>query len=155
VVPKGAVAEAELDILACVISMPELVEKLVGVDVTVPPIREVLDLAEQGFSQGSRGKDEIVRYLFMRCVERPELSQLVAKCLDRAEHFKNPLDTFSQLQTDQLAYATKAKAQQIRYQLQQARAQGDNARASRLTQEYLQHLRSGGQSSSESPQDSV
>lgn len=155
VIPKGAVAEAELDMLACVISLPELVEKLVGIDVTVPPVREVLDLAEQGFSLGSCGKDEIVRYLFMRCAERPDLSQLVAKCLDRAEHFKNPLDTFSQLQTDQLAYATKAKAQQIRYQLQQARAQGDNALASRLTQEYLQHLRSGGQSSSESPQDSV
>lgn len=155
VIPKGAVAEAELDILSCVLSAPELIEKVKGLDVTVPPIKEVLELARLGLSEGSRGKDQIVRYLFMRCSERPELSQLVAKCLDRARHLKDPLETFSRLQTDRLAHATKAKAQQIRYQLQQARAQGDATGVTRLTQEYLQQLRTRGQSSPESPEESA
>ena len=153
--PSGAVADTELDMLACVLSVPELIEKLEGLDVTLPPVREVLDLARSGIAEGSSSKDQIVRYLFMRCVERPDLSQLVAKCLDRAEHFKDPTDTFSQLQMDRLAYATKAKAQQIRYQLQQARAQGDQAQVSRLTQEYLQQLRTRGQPSPESPEESA
>ncbi|MEE2886744.1 MAG: DNA primase [Planctomycetota bacterium] len=153
--PTGAVADAELDLLACVLSAPELLKKLETLDVTLPQVREVLEFARSGLSEGSSDKDQIVRYLFMRCVERPELSQLVARCLDRAEHFKDPLDTFSQLQMDQLAFATKAKAQRIRYELQQARAQGDTARVNQLTQEYLQQLRSRGQSSPESPEESA
>jgi cell fate (sporulation/competence/biofilm development) regulator YlbF (YheA/YmcA/DUF963 family) len=78
----------------------------------------------------------------MRCAERPHLSQLVASCLDRAEHIKSPQETFSLLLKDRSAHATRHAAQHIRYRLQQARDHGDQAAVQRLTQEYLEQLRS-------------
>ena len=42
---------------------------------------------------------------------------------------------------DRRAHASKHQAQHIRYQLQQARDQGDKAAIARLTQEYLEQLR--------------
>jgi hypothetical protein len=140
--PSPQMGEADQVLLACLLSCPELLGEDVGLDVTLPAVREILDLFREGVSKGSLTRAQIVRYLFMRCAERPHLSQLVASCLDRAEHIKSPQETFSLLLKDRSAHATRHAAQHIRYRLQQARDHGDQAAVQRLTQEYLEQLRS-------------
>ena len=139
----GPVAELDLDLVACLLAGPELVHEIDSTwETTLPGAAEILEFLRAGVAQGSRSKDAIVGYLFTRCAERPELSNLVATCLDRSAHIKSPTDTLSVLRKDRSAHKTRNQAQHIRYQLQQARAEGDQARVDALTQEYLEQLRS-------------
>jgi thymidylate synthase len=130
-----------LDLLACLLCDPELFDQADDVVVTLPTAQELLDLFRDGIATGKSSKDEIVGYLFMRCAERPDLSQHLASCMDRAAHIKSPSETLSLLLKDLSAHQSRHEAQNIRFRLQEARDQGDRALVDKLTQEYLQQLR--------------
>jgi len=137
----GPLVELGLDLLACLLCDPELLDQADEVVVTLPIARELLGLFRDGIATGKSSKDEIVGYLFMRCAERPDLSQHLASCMDRAAHIKSPSETLSLLLKDLSAHQSRHEAQNIRFRLQEARDQGDRALVDKLTQEYLQQLR--------------
>ncbi len=140
--PQGALAEAEMDLLACLVADPALHSRLCGMTFQTPGSAELVAMIAEGRGRGHAAKQQIVGYLFSRCADRPDaLGALLARCCDRAIPLQDPQERFSQLQHDLRAYAGRNAAQRTRFQLREAQAQGNTALVDELTRKYLDQLR--------------
>ncbi|MHC4920393.1 MAG: DNA primase, partial [Planctomycetota bacterium] len=97
----GALAQAEMDLLACLLADPALHTELRGLTFHTPGIAELVAMIADGLRKGHAAKEQIVGYVFTRCADREDaLGALLARCCDRASPPKDPQTRFSQLQHD-------------------------------------------------------
>lgn len=134
----------EQDLLACLIAEPGLLAELGDLVPDTPLHKDLLSLLQEGRERGNSTKPKMLGYLFMRCAEHPELSQLLGACEGRSQHIKSPPDTLSRIRQDLGVHSRRQEAQNIRYRLQEARANGDQALVEELTKAYVESLRSQG-----------
>lgn len=133
--PASLSARTELELLACVLARPML---LVDLDVSADAplesaaITEVLALATDGVAIGRTAPADLLRYLFARAAERPDLLELLGSADDRANKIGDPAAVLAGLVEGRRRLCNEPRKRALRQQLQEAMAAGDRARADQL-----------------------
>jgi DNA primase len=139
---KPTVSEvAELEMLATAIARPHLLARLEGEPFGSAVIGELASMARDGFALGRTERAELVRYLFTRIAERPELQRALAVAARRAEEIKEPAVLLDGLLAGRRRIEGQAAARGLRQQLQDALAAGDHATAEQLTKQLVERMR--------------
>jgi DNA primase len=141
--PPTLLEQAEIELFACVLARPTL---LVDLDLDEAPLEhagicELFAMATDGVAIGRTTKDELLKYLFARAAEQPELRGLLASAAERAAKVAEPDVVLAGLVEGRRRVGGEPRRRALRQQLQQALAAGDRQRADELQQQLLEHLR--------------
>ncbi|MGB3967779.1 MAG: hypothetical protein WBO45_13690, partial [Planctomycetota bacterium] len=131
------------DLVACVLASPRLAETLdlaalpdLGVDVAT-----LLAWTVDAVALGRQTTADALRYLMARAAEQPALQALLGTCHQRALKMPEPANVFAGLLAGRRRLTGETERRAVRLQLQQALADGDQARASELQHLLLTRLR--------------
>ena len=138
---RNAADLAEQDLLACVLRLPPLGAQIGAAPLQFAPAAELLALCCDGLAAGRATHAELVRYLFARCSERPDLQQLLITADRRADRIDKPEVFFAELQGGRRRLQGQQQVRQLRQQLQQAQAAGDQDTADNLMRQLVEQLR--------------
>jgi len=141
--PPTLLERSEIDLLACVLARPAV---LVDLDLDDAPlahegIAELFAMAADGVVVGRATKDDLLKYLFARAAERPELRALLGTAADRAARLADPEAELAGLVEGRRRLGGEPRRRSLRQQLQQALAAGDRAAADELQRSLLEQLR--------------
>lgn len=133
----------ELELLACVLSAPRLLEgfDLAAAGELSPALATALDWAIEGAAMGRTASADLMRYLMARADERPDVRTLLGDAFQRGSKTADPAAVLAGLLAGRRRLANEARRRTVRQQLQQALAVGDAARAAELQNEILTRLR--------------
>jgi DNA primase len=134
-------ARAEVDLLACVLAAPALLERAITGWAEPGRIGKLLDAARAAADAGINDRDGLLRHLFTCSSEAPELAEMVAEAADVARRIHDAPSSLETLLAHRRAHLARAAAQQIRYELREASSAGDHARVDELTRRYVTQLR--------------
>lgn len=138
--PLSLTERTEVDLLACVLARPAL---LVDLDFSADDplesagVTTLLSMASDGAAVGRTTTAELLRYLFARAAEQPELQRLLALAAQRSEQLGDPAESLAALREGRRRLTNEPKKRTLRQQLQQALAAGDRARAAELQAQLL------------------
>lgn len=141
--PPTPLARAEIEMLACVLASPRLLE---GFDLATagelsPDVATLLAWAIDGVAVGRTSTGELVRYLMARAAEAPALRQLLGAANVRSLKMPDAASVLDGLLAGRRRLSGEAQRRVWRQQLQEALAVGDQTRAAELQQNLLQRLR--------------
>lgn len=142
--PDALLRRAEFELLACVLAKPELVGKFDPV--LDPPfateaVATLLAMVQDGLALGRTAPAELLRYLFVRAAEAPELRDLLGSAEQRASAMTDPEAELAGLLAGRRRRALEPKKRALQQALQQALAAGDRDRAAAVQAELLALLR--------------
>ena len=137
-------AASDRELLACVLALPELVRQVEVESVELPAVATLLGAARAAVEAGARDRDALVKALFARCAGDAAASRMLGDAVEVAGHVGDPTEAFGLLQAHRTAYLGRRTAQQIRFQLRQAQADGDQERVRELTRRFVDHMRGQG-----------
>jgi DNA primase len=141
--PRTPLDQADADLLACILARPPLLDDL-DLELDGPrnaDIATVLAWAVDARALGRSTAKDLVRYLFSRAAERPELRSLLALANDRAEKMQEPHVVLRGLVQGRRRIAGEQQRRAWRQQLQDAMRTGDQARAAELQALLMTRLR--------------
>jgi DNA primase len=141
--PRTPLEQADADLLACVLARPPLLADL-DLEQDGPrgaDIAALLAFAVDGLALGRTAPPDLVRYLFSRAAEQPELRALLAQASDRAERMAEPHVVLRGLLEGRRRIAGEQQRRVWRQQLQDAMRSGDQARAAELQALLMHRLR--------------
>lgn len=136
---------AEIDLLACVLKNPTL---LIDLDTSADAplasvaVSQLLALASDGLALGREDGPGLLKYLFARIAEQPELRSALGAAARRMEAIADPVAVLAGLQEGRRRLHNEPLRRSLRQELQRALASGDRARADSLQAELLASLRS-------------
>lgn len=142
--PKSPGDRAEIELLACVLAKPDL---LVSTDVTaeaplaIDEVAQLLTMAVEGVAIGRTTKGDLLKYLFARAAEQPELLRLLGVVGDRADKITDPAAIVAGLVEGRRRLRAEPMRRTLRQQFEQAMAAGDTAAAMSFQQQLLDSLR--------------
>ena len=138
---KGA--EADLDLLACVLRDSALVGAVDELPGEFPAwLGKFLGWVRAAVDGGQATSYEaLVKVLFGRVGEEPELRRYLDETVERARRVRDPRVTFEQLRHGREVFFAKQEAARLKRQVQQALADGDAAAADALTRQLTELLR--------------
>jgi hypothetical protein len=146
----GPLEDADLDLLACLLKEPGLLDGLSDLAGELGPrVRVVIAWLDEARVRGLTGVEDVVPHLFGRCADDPETRGILAAAVDRAARIRDPRSIFSLLRHGRNAHFARQEARRIRLLLQQAESEGDSPRADELTRRYVELLRLAGAASAE------
>ena len=134
---------AEAQLLACVLSQPELLLEL-DLDETplqVPAVQTLVEWAVEGQAIGRTGGAELFRYMFSRASDQPELMSMLALAQDRADKMSDAGEVLRGIVAGRRRVTAQAQLRDLRHQLSQAMRAGDAAAAAALQQQVLEMMR--------------
>ncbi|MBL8724134.1 MAG: DNA primase [Planctomycetes bacterium] len=140
----GLAERSEFELLACVLAKPTLVERWEhGIE---PPLGNqavvtLLAMVRDGVALGRTSSAELMRYLFARAAEAPELRELLGSADERASGLTDAEAVCDGLLAGRRRLALEPKKRGLQHQLQQALAAGDRDRAAAVQAELLALLR--------------
>jgi DNA primase catalytic core len=156
-VKRTAAAAAEHDLLACVLAQPSLLDPAArSADASTacpssadcaaapfeePAVAELLGMVRDALAVGRANSAEVVRYLFTRCADRPELRTALGRAAQLKDRISDPAVFFASVQRGRQRLYGDQNARQLRQQLHDAIAGGDRATADQLTQRLVDQLR--------------
>lgn len=132
---------AEIDLLACVIAAPLLLDGVPRDGYACREIGELLGMIGDAAAQGRTETMALQRFLFARCTERAELRAILAAACPRAAAIADPGAFLAELQRGRRRLQGDAAARRLRQQVQAAIAAGDRETADQLTRELVAALR--------------
>ncbi|MBM4060616.1 MAG: DNA primase [Planctomycetes bacterium] len=136
----SALERAELDLLACVLARPLL---LVDLDTSADAplgsaaVAALFAMATDGVAIGRTVTADLLKYLFVRVADVPELRTVLGLAAERAAAIGDPQQTLAGLRQGLLRRRDEPRRRALREQLQQALAAGDRARAEELQRQLL------------------
>lgn len=141
--PAGPLQRAEEELVACLLAAPGLFD---GLDLEQdgpwsPPASMLLGFLADGLALGRTATAELVRYLFTRAAEQPDVNALLLAAHHRAQRLPEPDAVLAGLLAGRRRRSGEGQRRQWRQQLQQALAAGDHARAAEVQQLLLSRLR--------------
>jgi DNA primase len=142
--PLTLAERTESDLLAAALARPLLLasyDAAAEAPLASDAVRELLAFALDGVAIGRTATADLLRYLFARAGERPELLSVLGVAADRAARLTEPEAVFSGLLTGRRRLHEEGRRRDLRGQLQQALGIGDRARADQLQQELLDLMR--------------
>ncbi len=137
----GALARADVDRLVAVLASPALREADRAMACTHPAIDALLGFVDEGLAMGRSASEAMIRFLFSRVADQPELHQMLGAVVERAQGLADPDAFHRDLMAGKRTLEAKDEARQLRADLREALASGDRDRADRLTREYAEFLR--------------
>lgn len=141
--PAALVDRAELDILACILARPTLLETLdleaCGAFAPVPA--ELLAWSVDALALGRVAPAELLRYLMARAGERADLQSYLGLAHERASKMREPHVELAGLTTGRRRLHIEAVRRRLRIELSQAIATGDSVRAADLQRQLLELMR--------------
>jgi DNA primase len=150
-VRRSAAAAAEHDLLACVLAQPSLLDPAAGspegapeiaaAPFEEPAVAELFGMVRDALAVGRANSAEVVRYLFTRCADRPELRTALGRAAQHKDRISDPAVFFAAVQRGRQRLYGDQNARQLRQQLHDAIAGGDRATADQLTQRLVDQLR--------------
>ncbi|MBK8100180.1 MAG: DNA primase [Planctomycetes bacterium] len=139
--PRTPMERAELELLAAVLKAPALAAQVDDGPWHQPALAELFGMANEGVALGRNASPELIRYLFARAAERPEMQSLLAGAAMLADDLKDPQALFAGIQQGRKRHAGQQQARGLRQRLQAAIAAGDRATADELTRALVDQLR--------------
>jgi len=141
--PATPMARTELDMLACVLAAPRLLEgfDLASAGDLAATTATLLSWAIDGVALGRGKTDELMRYLMARAAEAPDLQQRLGAAHARSLKMPDPAGVLAGLLAGRRRVTGEVQRRQWRQQLQDALAVGDQARAAELQRHLLTQLR--------------
>ncbi|MBL8734011.1 MAG: DNA primase [Planctomycetes bacterium] len=142
--PRTPMQQAEFDLLACVLASPNLLanfDPAAEAPLLSNAVSTLLAWAADGAVLGRTGTGEMVRYLFTRAAELPELQGLLADAHERATRIGDAAAVWAGLLAGRRRVSGEAQRRAWRQELERALAIGDKETAARLQQLLLQRLR--------------
>ena len=141
--PRTLLEQADADLLACILARPALLDDL-DLELDGPraaDIATVLAWAVDGIAIGRSSPPDLVRYLFSRAAELPEIRALLALANERAEKMQEPHVVLRGLVQGRRRIGGEQQRRLWREQLQDAMRSGDTARAAELQALLMNRLR--------------
>lgn len=138
---KMQLAEAQL--LACVLSQPELLVEL-DLDeapLQVPAVGTLLEWAAEGQAIGRTGGAELFRYMFSRATDDAAMRSMLALAQERADKMTDAGEVLEGILAGRRRVASQGQLRDLREQLTQAMRAGDTAAAARLQTRVLEMMR--------------
>jgi len=135
---------AEIDLLACVLKSPPL---LIDLDTSADAplasaaVSQLLAQASDGLALGRELGPALLKYLFARVAEQPELRSALGAAARRMEAIADPVAVMAGLQEGRRRLHNEPLRRSLRQELQRALASGDRARADSLQTELLASMR--------------
>ncbi len=139
--PSAAV-QAEFELLGCLLVEPERVLQLNTEErANDPSLLVLVGWIREAVASGRKEKGEITKELFARCGENSEIRSFLTESCDRATRIRDVESIFSTLVRDRLHQFAREEVRQLRIQMQQAIADGDQSLANKLTLQYMDRVR--------------
>lgn len=141
--PRTPLEQADADLLACILARPSLLDDL-DLELDGPRAADIASLlawSVDALALGRSAPQDLVRYLFARAAEQPELGSLLAIASDRADRMQEPHLVLRGLIQGRRRIAGEQQRRIWRQQLQDAMRTGDQARASELQALLMTRLR--------------
>ncbi|MBZ0151160.1 MAG: DNA primase, partial [Planctomycetes bacterium] len=135
--PRTPMQQAEFDLLACVLASPNLLanfDPAAEAPLLSTAVSTLLAWAADGAVLGRTGTGEMVRYLFTRAAELPELQGLLADAHERATRIGDAAAVWAGLLAGRRRVSGEAQRRAWRQELERALAIGDKETAARLQQ---------------------
>lgn len=133
--------KAELELLACILAAPSLVERAVAGWSDPGKVGVLLEAARAAVAGGHKQREALISSLFTRVADKPDLSSLVGTAADVAERIREPEEKLDTLLEHRRVFMAREAAEKIRSELQEASSAGDRARVDELTRRYVTQLR--------------
>ncbi len=138
--PLTLAERTEMELLACVLAKPML---LIDFDSSADDplesasVTTLLAMATDGVAMGRTATPELLRYLFARAAEQPQLQQLLGIAADRASKVADPTAVLAGLIDGRRRLGNEQRKRSLRQRLQQAMDAGDRASADELQSKLL------------------
>jgi len=100
-------------------------------------VTSLLAMATDGVAMGRTATPELLKYLFARAAEQPELQQLLGIAADRASKVADPTAVLAGLIDGRRRLGNEQRKRSLRQRLQQAMDAGDRASADDLQGKLL------------------
>lgn len=141
--PTAKMRAAEAELLACVLSRPELLLELDFDDapLQVTGVQTLMDWAAEGQALGRTAGADLFRYLFSRAAEQPALQSLLALAQERAAKMSDPAEVLRGILDGRRRVTSKGTLRDLREQLSRALRSGDSEAAARLQAQVLELMR--------------
>jgi DNA primase len=142
--PPTLAERTEVELLACVLRKPSLLIDLdfsADAPLASAAVAAALAMATDGVALGRVESAELLRYLFARAAEQPELMALLAQADDRGNRIAEPEAVLAGLIEGRRRLCNEPRKRALRAELQQAMAAGDQARATELQTRLLELAR--------------
>ncbi len=133
--------QVDAEMLACVLAKPSLAASAQREAGGAAGLTALLAAAVEAVAEGVSGRDALLHRLFAGCAEQPELGALLARAADLSLRIREPDEALALVGRQLRAFIAKREARQLRFELTQARADGDQALALELTRRYMAQLR--------------
>jgi|GEM_PF-228256 len=138
---KMQLAEAQL--LACVLSQPDL---LVELDVDDAPlqvsaVRTLLEWAIEGQAIGRTSGADLFRYLFSRAAEQPAMTSMLVLAQERADKMSDAGEVLRGILDGRRRVAAQGRLRDLREQLSRAMRAGDTDAAMELQASLMEMMR--------------
>jgi DNA primase len=143
VAPRLVLQPGELEILACLLAAPRLLEGFdpaAAGDVS-PALATLFDWAIEAAAVGRTTTPDLMRYMMTRADDRADLRTLLGDAFQRGAKTADPAAVLNGLLAGRRRIANETRRRLMRQQLQQALAVGDSARAAEIQNELLSRLR--------------
>ena len=139
---RSPLESADLELLACVLSEPDLLEEAVGLaGDRSQAFQRVIEGVQQARKLGATDRGSLLRDLFARFPDDPVLVDFLHEAGERAARIRDVRDMFLRLRRDREFHFAREQAGRTLQQVKDALAQGDTARADELTRKYQELLR--------------
>ncbi len=139
--PLTPLERAEVELLACMVAQPVLVQAGLVAPLQFEPVAELVAALGQTVEQGRTASAEVLRSLFAWCTDRPDLGRLLAEAASRAAGIAQPRPFFESLERGRQRVSVRGDVRSTRQQLQEALASGNRDMADELTRKLVEQLR--------------
>ncbi|MGE0144091.1 MAG: DNA primase [Planctomycetota bacterium] len=139
---QDPLAQADLEILVCVLGEPSLLEDAVALPGDRSTLfQRVVDGVAQARKLGAGDRPALLRDLFARYTDDPVLTDFLHEAAERAARARDVRGMFQMLRRDRESRFARQQAQRILQQAKQAKDEGDQALADRLARDYHELMR--------------
>lgn len=139
--------ESDIDLVACLLadstlaSDADAIEEILGAGCSVNRVRDIVGWVREGREAGRTERAALSDYVLARAGDDDALKRFLLESVDRSTRFRDPRGIFLKLRQGRQVFFAREQARQVRVQLQQALAEGNQELADQLTEHYMACLR--------------
>ncbi len=134
--------EAEVDLLACVLALPALNQRLVEPDLEDRSVVEVLAAITASIRDAAQSLEQLIQAAFSHLsTSAPQAASVLAAAVERVRHIREPEVAFAATNGRRRQFLARRAARRVRMELEEARVTGDATKVDRLTRLFYDQLR--------------
>jgi DNA primase len=142
--PLTLLERTEVELLGCLLAKPLLLvdfDPEAGAPFEVEAVATAVAMATDGVAVGRTATGELMKYLFARAAELPEILRVLAVAAERAATIVDPDAVLAGLLEGRRRLCNEPRKRSLRQQLQQAIGRGDKAAADELQRQLMEFHR--------------